>query len=251
MFTVAASVRHEGANLTARCTTHPDKPGVTLEVLTHDPPQRVLSHHVPHWDDSCLIHVSCKLVLFAYKRCAMMLQPLGDTWTITPFEFEDPINIILGCDDGQHICVVTNLGVLIVRCRDLALVKSFGQRGVVQIFCRSVVFPDDNILLLTYLTDRNIVYVVKIDNSGCSKRMSPTHGCIQCSSEPCTRLIQDPRCDFAFLAIHDNSHQYTFFIHTPTTIWTSKSKSFLDGEGQIETLFANWRNYLTKYPFSN
>jgi hypothetical protein len=147
--------------------------------------------------------------------------------------------------------VVTDLGVIIVRCSNLSVVRSLRIPGVLQLYCRSIDSgTNKRQLLLTYLTDDGIVYAVNIDGKVLSNRVSPTHGCSECTAKPCFNLVQDKKDSAAFIAFQEKS--LIFFSHTPDMVWISKPQP-LDANGSggdLSYLFEKWNGEMRKRPNS-
>lgn len=244
MFTVLKSASCDTAGLTARCITKPDKPGLAIEVLTHNPLRRVLSQHVPHWNEHVIMHVSSKLALFACGSDMLIAQEEAHGWTLSPLQTNDTIRIVVGCDSGRRICIVTGEWILIVRTRNQSTVKSFRVPNIQQLFCRSIDSgPHERQLLLTYLTADRLIYAVNVDGTVSSSCISPSHGCLECASEPCERLVQNPKKAGAFIAFHESS--YIFFSHTADMIWISKRQP-LPCDNELANLFCKWDGELRK-----
>lgn len=247
MYTVAKSYYCRQSDLIARCITKPDMEGIALEVLTSNPLRRVFSHHVLNWDENVLLHASPNLVVFAQGCSMLIVQPGNQEWTISPLESYDPIRSVIGCDRGRRLCVVTDLGVIIVRCRDLSVVKSFQIPGIQQLFCRSIDSgKHERQLLLTYLTNDGVVYTFNIDGDISSNRISPSHGCLECSAEQFQRLVQDPKNSAAFIALQDV--HFIFFSHTPDMVWISKPQPVPENTSDLSlsNLFDKWHGVMRK-----
>lgn len=247
MFTVAKSFHCKQSRLSGRCLVQPDKEGTIVEVLSHSPLRRLMSHQMPLWNPRDVgIDVSENLVVFWSATEMLVVNINKGNWSMSPLHSYDPIKTVIGCNYGRQMCVVTDGGILIVGATDLMLQTSVPARNIVTIYCQHDTKTDQ--LLLTYLTDKGIVFTVNVRSCERSNKISPTHGCEQCAAEPCTQLLQDPDCKSSFIALHEDSQTYTFFAHTPETVWIAHRSPC--GTADVKTMFAKWSGEVRKRSLS-